>query len=62
MTVYHYKKWGGGIKKVLAMQKGGHTNSWGSLYAVALVLAIFKGGGAKSVHSLKGRGGRFTLS
>ena len=52
MKFYPYKKKRGG--EVLAMLKGGGTNSFGVVFGLELeVLAILKGG-AKGFHSLKG--------
>ena len=62
MKFYSYEK-GGGAEKVLAKLKGGHNKFWGSFTQLLEVLAILKGGGAKSFHSLIGGVAKsFTLS
>ena len=35
---YPYEKWG--LKKVLAMLKGGHKKFWGSFYVVAILKGV----------------------
>ena len=53
MKFYPYER-GGGLKKVLAMLKGGGDKKfWGSFTWKLDVLAILMRGGATSFHSLK---------
>ena len=54
-------KRGGGGGKGLSHAEGGHKKFWGSFYAVAWSFSHIVGGGAKSVHSLKGGGARKVL-
>ena len=51
LKFYPYEKGGGG-RKVLAMQKGGHTQFWGSFYAVAWSFSHIAMRGAHKVSTL----------